>query len=312
MTGLHSIINAKTPPPRPQEISKIQDDRSVIPETISIKMAEGENSCQAGSFLETPVPLHILRCWDQSPQSEVQLARAIVSSWDFKREEKSAEHNLVGIAAEATKFSTPVAIESVAHKDKKRLWQAIIEKMGRAKVDWGPEAKTIWGRSISKILHLMNGRSVRLHSFTPSEIMLGYVPEWKNMYGKAQDVMPGITLGAMQEAEQEKAKDMEKRRKGLGIEKVIGKKRKNNELLWSDQYWTICQVMKEIQTARPDSQGQEQSSFTFYFLVSSYSRFLLLPGSSLFYMCAADFSFCPRLSFFFDNWRGNERAGRTR
>lgn len=66
------------------------------------------------------------------------------------------------------------------------------------------------------------------------------------MYGKAQDVMPGITLGAMQEAEQDKAKDMEKRRKGLGIEKLIGKKRKNNELLWSDQYWTICQVMKEI------------------------------------------------------------------
>ena len=56
--------------PRPQQIDKVQDDRF-----------------QTEPFLETPVPLPISQCLDQSPQSEVQSARAIVSSWDFKKEE---------------------------------------------------------------------------------------------------------------------------------------------------------------------------------------------------------------------------------
>ena len=45
--------------------------------------------------------------------------------------------------------------------------------------------------------------------------MLGYVPEWKIIYGKAQDVMLGITYRAMQEAEQGKAKDMEKKKETI-------------------------------------------------------------------------------------------------
>ncbi len=113
------IIKIKTPPlPKPQEAAKTQADRSVIPEIILINMAKGGDNCHAGSSLETLVPLPIWQRLDQPPQSKVQLARAIVSSWDFKREKKLAGPNLVGIAAVATKFSTPPAIESVAHEDK--------------------------------------------------------------------------------------------------------------------------------------------------------------------------------------------------
>lgn len=66
------------------------------------------------------------------------------------------------------------------------------------------------------------------------------------MHGKVQDVVLGSMHGAIQEAEQGKAKDMEKRQKRLGIEKMIEKRRRNNELLWSNQYRKICRVMKEI------------------------------------------------------------------
>ena len=52
-------------------------------------------------------------------------------------------------------------------------------------------------------------------------------------------MMINIMHKAMQEAEQRKAKDIEKKKKRLGIEKMIDKKRRNNKLLWFNQYWTI-------------------------------------------------------------------------
>ena len=44
--------------------------------------------------------------------------------------------------------------------------------------DKGPEAKFIWGRSLPQIQPNINGRLLRIHGFTPGEILLGYSPKW--------------------------------------------------------------------------------------------------------------------------------------
>ncbi|MCJ1348199.1 hypothetical protein MMC31_006430, partial [Peltigera leucophlebia] len=98
-------------------------------------------------------------------------------------------------------------------------------------------------------MSLINGRLVRLHGFTPAKIMLGYVSEWKLTQGEVQEVMPGNTHGAMQEAIQEKMEEIEIRPEGLSIEKMIDGKGRNSELLWSDQYRKITRDMKG--TRRP-------------------------------------------------------------
>lgn len=49
-------------PPRLPEAAKIQDDRSVTPEIISIKIAEGKDRFQASAFLEIPVLLPMWQC----------------------------------------------------------------------------------------------------------------------------------------------------------------------------------------------------------------------------------------------------------
>ena len=77
----------------------------------------------------------------------------------------------------------------------------------------------------------MNDQPVCIDNFSILEIILGYVPEWKIMYRKAQDMMLSILHRAMQEAEQGKAKDLEKKEKRLGIKKMIDKRRRNNKLL---------------------------------------------------------------------------------
>ncbi|MCJ1349322.1 hypothetical protein MMC31_007558 [Peltigera leucophlebia] len=61
---------------RPQEAAEIQDDRAVTKETIPIKMAEGKDRFQGGSFLETVVPLPMWQRLDQSPQPKVQLLKS--------------------------------------------------------------------------------------------------------------------------------------------------------------------------------------------------------------------------------------------
>lgn len=55
--------------------------------------------------------------------------------------------------------------------------QLVISQVRKWVLDRGPGAKMIWRRSIPEIIPSINGRLVRLHGFTPSEIMLGYVPE---------------------------------------------------------------------------------------------------------------------------------------
>ena len=41
------------------------------------------------------------------------------------------------------------------------------------------DAKKGWGRTISQILHKINGRLLRIHGFTPAEILMGFNPEYK-------------------------------------------------------------------------------------------------------------------------------------
>ena len=92
----------------------------------------------------------------------------------------------------------------------------------------------------------MNGRLVRLHGFTPAKIMLGYVPEWKVTHREMQKVMPGNMHGAMREAIQGKMGEIEERPERLSIEKMIDGKRRNRELLWSDQHRQITRHIKGI------------------------------------------------------------------
>lgn len=65
----------------------------------------------------------------------------------------------------------------------------------------GPGAKTNWGRSIPKILPPINGRLIRLHGFTPAEILLEFMPEWKitRTYRDLLEAVPGVMEEALQE-----------------------------------------------------------------------------------------------------------------
>lgn len=206
-------------------------------------MTGDKDRVQVGPFLETPVPLPMWQCLDQSPQLKVQFAWAIVSSWSTKRGGKSAAPNRVGTSAVAAKFWTPPAIEPVAHKDKEGYDQLLLKRWTYKVPDRGPGAKTIWGRSIPEVLPSINGRLVRLHGFSPAEIMLRFVLKWKVMQGHAQEARPDITHGAMREAKQGKVEDMEERPEGLSVEKMIDEKGRNNEL-WFDQYRKITRDMK--------------------------------------------------------------------
>ena len=55
--------------------------------------------------------------------------------------------------------------------------QLVSSQVRKWVLDRGPGAKMNWGRIIPEILPPINGRLIRLHGFTPGEIMLGFVPE---------------------------------------------------------------------------------------------------------------------------------------
>ena len=62
----------KTPPaPKSPEAVRNQDNRAVVKETISIKMAEGKDCFQVGEYLDSPVTLPMWQLLDQSPQLRV-------------------------------------------------------------------------------------------------------------------------------------------------------------------------------------------------------------------------------------------------
>ena len=130
-------------PPLSEDDDEMGDSATARGDSYGLR----DDRFQTEPFLETPVPLPISQCLDQSPQSEVQSAQAIVSSWDFKKEEKSAGPKIIGTTTVAAKFTTPLAIESVAHEEKKG-YDRLLLKRWTCKVDWGPGTKTIWGRSV--------------------------------------------------------------------------------------------------------------------------------------------------------------------
>ena len=136
-----------------QEVASIQADCSGTKESISIKMRK-----------------------DRSLQLKGQLARAMESLSYTERQLTGL--NSARTAAVATKFHTPPALELGAHKDKKG-YDRLLLKRWTCKVDWGPGAKTIWGRNIPEIL-----------PFTTTEIMFGFVPKWKIVDGYVQKIRP--------------------------------------------------------------------------------------------------------------------------
>lgn len=68
-----------------------------------------------------------------------------------------------------------------------------------------------------------NGRLVRLHGFTPAEIVLVFVPECEVTRGNAQEIMPDSTHGTMREATPGEVEEIEGSEE-LRIEKMIDRR----------------------------------------------------------------------------------------
>ena len=99
--------------------------------------------------------------------------------------------------------------------------QLVISQVKKWMLDRGPGAKTIWGRSNPEILPSVNGRLVRLHRFTPSEIIVGFVPEWKITQRSAHEVIPDITNETTREATPREVYGIEERPVGLMLKRII-------------------------------------------------------------------------------------------
>lgn len=127
---------------------------------------------------------------------------------------------------------------------KKNPNRVLSKRLMYKKLDQGPEAKTIWGHNIPEILTLINGWLVYIYGFSLAEIMLEFVPKWKVIEGHAKETRPDIMHGAMQEATQEKIKEIKERLEGLNIKKMKDGKGRNSELLWPDQYQKITWCIK--------------------------------------------------------------------
>ena len=109
--------------------------------------------------------------------------------------------------------------------------QLVISQVKKWVLDRGPGAKTIWGHRIPEIIPLINGRLVRLHDFTPSEIMLGYVPEWKVISREMQEFIPGITPETIREATLGEVEELEEGPDGLKIERMIDRREEQRILV---------------------------------------------------------------------------------
>lgn len=112
-----------------------------------------------------------------------------------------------------TQIRTPISYPSSIGLVERNV-QLVISQVRKWVLDRGLGAKTIWGRSIPEIFPLINGRLVRLHGFTPSEIMLGYIPERK-VTGREIPIQEA-TSGAVEE--------LEKGVEGLIIERIVDRR----------------------------------------------------------------------------------------
>lgn len=107
--------------------------------------------------------------------------------------------------------------------------QLAISQVRKWVLDRGPGAKTNWGRGIPEVLPPINSRLIRLYGFTPAEIMLGFVPEWKITKTKKDE--PEMVPGAMEEALQEDFNVMEEGPDGLKIERLVGEREERQTLV---------------------------------------------------------------------------------
>ena len=102
--------------------------------------------------------------------------------------------------------------------------QLVISQVRKWVLNRGSRAKTIWRRSIPKILPSVNGGLVRLHGLTPTEIILGFVPEWKITQKNAHEVIPDITNETTRQATPEEVYEIEEEPEELRIERMIDRK----------------------------------------------------------------------------------------
>ncbi len=73
--------------------------------------------------------------------------------------------------------------------------------------------------------------------------MFRFVPKWKAKQGHAQETQSDIR-GFTREVTQRDIEEIEKRPKGLLIEKIMDENEKNSKLLWSNFYQKIIRDMK--------------------------------------------------------------------
>lgn len=77
---------------------------------------------------------------------------------------------------------TEVSLAPISHPSSvglvERNVQLVIAQVRQWCHERGPEAKRVWGRSLPAIQPNINGRLLRIHGFTPGEILMGYNPRW--------------------------------------------------------------------------------------------------------------------------------------
>ena len=57
--------------------------------------------------------------------------------------------------------------------------QLVLAQLRKWVYEKGSQARTYWGRGLPEIMPNINGRLLRVHGFTPAEILMGFNPEWK-------------------------------------------------------------------------------------------------------------------------------------
>ena len=67
--------------------------------------------------------------------------------------------------------------------------QLVMSQLRKWVLSKGPTAKTYWGRALPEVMPNINGRLLRVHGYTPSEILLGYNATWKYKPGDSPDAV---------------------------------------------------------------------------------------------------------------------------
>ena len=106
----------------------------------------------------------------------------------------------------------------------KKNVQLVISQVRKWVLYRGLGVKTVWGRSIPKILPSVNGQLVCLHGFTLVENMLGFLLEWKVTYRNAQRIASDIIHETTREAIPGETDEIGEGPEGLRIERIIDRR----------------------------------------------------------------------------------------